>query len=148
MPLQKLHKRLRKAIFKASYCGAFCALGMTLFFYGCSKKKPTQDTPTTALRLASAKHFDIPQPLAFTSKTRQSAIDNDYLLYTGTQPRAKVIDFYLRTMESNGWELQNFSNSFEGLLICHKPHKMCTLSIRSEKDTTVVHVFIKQRLQP
>ncbi|MBM3893468.1 hypothetical protein FJ365_03660 [Candidatus Dependentiae bacterium] len=148
MPLQKLHNYPTKAIFEASYRGACFALGMTLFFSGCSKTQPTLISPTTALHLANAKHFDIPQPLGFTSTTRQSAVDNDYLLYSGTQPRAKVIDFYLRTMESNGWELQNFSNAFEGLLVCHKPHKMCTLSIRREKDTTVIHVFIKQRLQP
>lgn len=145
--MQTLHNYSAQAIFKASYLGAFFALGMTLFFSGCSKTKPNLVTSATPLRLANAKHFDIPQPLGFASTTRQSAPDGDYLLYTGTQPRTKVLDFYLRTMESNGWELQNFSNAFEGLLVCDKPHKMCTISIRSEKDNTYVHVFIKQRQQ-
>jgi hypothetical protein len=147
MPLQKLHKYSAQAIFKASYFSACLALGMTLFSSGCSKTKPAALPAVTTLRLANAKHFDIPQPLGFTSLTRQSTIDNDYLLYTGTQSRTKVLEFYLQCMESNGWELENFSNKIEGLLVCTKPHKTCTLSIRSEKDNTCVHVFVKQRQQ-
>ena len=141
--MQTLHNYSAQAILRASCL----LLSTTLFFSGCSKTKPDLVTTTTALRLANAKHFDIPQPLGFTATTRQSAADGDYLLYTGTQSRTKVLDFYLRSMESNGWELENFSNSFEGLLVCSKPHKICTLSIRSEKENTCVHVFIKQRQQ-
>ena len=146
--MQTLHNYSAKSIYEALCRGAFIALGMTLFFSGCSKEQPTPlATASTTLRLANAKHFDIPQPLGFTAATRQSATSGDYLLYTGTQSRPKIIEFYLRAMESNGWELQNFSNNFEGLLVCTKPHKTCTISVRTEKDNTCVHVFVKQHQQ-
>ncbi len=144
--MQTLHNYLAPRIFKALYRCVFITLGITLFFSGCSKKTSTQ-LPiqlVNTLRLGNAKHFDIPQPLGFTATTRQSSLDGDYLLYVGTQARPKVIDFYMRAMESNGWDIQNFSNHCEGLLVCSKPHKTCTISIRSEKDISSVHVFVKQ----
>ncbi len=140
---QKLHKFLAQSSFKALSRSAFVALGLTLFFSSCSKHQSIAEHATTTLHLGSAKHFDIPQPVGFTASTKQAGLAGDYLLYTGLLSRPKVIDFYLHTMESNGWEIQNFSNQFEGLLICTKPNKACSISIRSEKNTTV-HVFVKQ----
>lgn len=127
---------------RALPCFAVLAMMLvTLFFSACSKQ--TVDQAEQALRLTNAKHFDIPQPVGFSSTTKQSGLDGDYLLYEGHLPRAKVVDFYTRAMEQHGWEIQDFSNRFEGLLCCNKPHKRCSLSIRAEKSHTAVHVFVK-----
>jgi hypothetical protein len=144
--LRMLHNLLTRSIIKALSHSALIACGLALFFSGCSKRATatTNAEDATTLRLGNAKHFDIPMPVGFSASTKQTTAAGDYLLYSGKLPQAKVIDFYLHSMEVNGWDVENFSNTSEGLLFCRKPSKSCAISVRPAKETNV-HIFVKQQ---
>jgi hypothetical protein len=145
--LQK-HKQLKP--FRHNYLRAFSQAYLimacvTLFFAGCSKP----ETVVQATRLGHARHFDIPQPVGFTFQPKCTNADGDYFICSGNLSLAKTIEFYMREMESNGWELANFSNAFEGLIVCSKPHKLATISLRysqqDQKTSTQVHIFVRHQ---
>jgi hypothetical protein len=138
-----MHKKLKlpKQNFKRALVQSSILLGcLALFFSSCSKSNPH-----SPLRLGHAKHFDIPQPVGFVLTPRSMGLHGDYFVCTGKQPLNKTIDFYAREMERSGWKIHNFSNAVEGLLSCSKPHKLCTVSIRADKNKTAVHTFVQQR---
>jgi hypothetical protein len=109
-------------------------------FSGCSKQA---DQPT---KLSAARHFDIPMPLTFkqTASPAQGTLLNTQILdYSGSLPTKKVVEFYTREMETNGWHVANLSTQQHGFIYCTKPHKTCGITIERPTTTTLIRLFIK-----
>ena len=131
-------------LYKVLRCITFVLCSVILFLASACSKSAHEQT----LRLSSAKHFDIPSPLGFVSDAKRTVTkpDYDYLTYTGSQPHNKVLAFYQRELEKNGWDITDLSHPNEGLILGKKPHKICSISIRNTSGKTAVHVFVKQQL--
>jgi|GEM_PF-1595102 hypothetical protein len=137
-------------------------------FSSCGKKNQTRSflsfdfndagcCSTEEACLKQAKYVDIPVPISFTPLEIQNRKDlhnlkySELLCFGGDLSLKQVIDFYQKSFERDGWEIQNLSNEYEGLLWCTNVNRSCSVSIRSENllkkkvfYKTYVYVFIKK----
>jgi len=130
----------------------FFSFVITVFLASCGKTPYQSATNTQKLSqnlhhltyaaLQHAKQCDIPVPVGFnpvaTKKNEDEALQRSktMLCYQGNLSVDQIIDFYKQAMEINGWRIQDFSTSEEGLLFCNKARKQCALSIRRYKKSS------------
>lgn len=76
--------------------------------------------------------YNIPIPV----KTNIVASSNDEIKsssinwYESYLDSESVVNFYNKTLEFEGWEIEDLSSEAEGLIIARKPTKSCAISIR------------------
>lgn len=145
----------------------FSILTIIFFISSCGKttqtnslinKKSSQNLPSLeTMLLQQAKNIDIPVPVGFTPSPKLSLSNTNgqpvFSCYQGNLQINQVISFYKKSMELEGWKIQDFSTQQEGLLFCKKVSKNCALSIRPSHFTsknrkssqTDVYVFIQNK---
>ncbi|MBD3273093.1 hypothetical protein GF385_01960 [Candidatus Dependentiae bacterium] len=101
--------------------------------------------------LNEAKYSDMPVPLGF-KYVKQSSSDfdfenkSDFLTYKGSLDLISTLEFYYKTLEREGWQIEDLSNNCEGLLFCSKPSKKCIVSLRKlSKNKTKIYLFVKNK---
>ena len=115
---------------------------VVLFFFGCGRK--TQEAKPALLSKADIQHIklqDIPMPVGFVPSTHQTPTQQHQtsLSYKGNLPVAQSVMFCKKSMELNGWDIQDFSVDQEGLLFCNKSKKKCAISIRKNTGKHTHH---------
>lgn len=104
-----------------------------IFCTSCGKSSFEKEREKDALMIAHVKQQDIPIPVGFTPSSMQKQNDNSSVIslcYEGNLSVDRSTSFYKKSMEFNGWEIQNFSTKKEGLLFCNKENRLCAISIR------------------
>jgi len=104
-------------------------------------KSPRRADNESEQFLQQAKQSDIPIPVGFkpiAHNNRTTDKNKTILYYHGDLDVEKSIAYYKQVMELNGWSLQDFSCSKEGLLFCRKAHKSCAISICNHTDVKIV----------
>lgn len=130
---------------------------LILLFTSCRQKK-SEKTPIISFNknpsdilLNEAKYSDIPIPIGFMhidqSQDNLLAIETkaNVITYQGSLSLDETLDFYYKTLEREGWFLQDFSVGREGLLVCSKPSKKIVISLREfKKNKIMVYIFIEK----
>lgn len=118
-----------------------------LSFFGCSKKNEFQDNnPKVDVVLKHLKHQDVPVPVGFQPSESQQESEDPYKVfvsYIGDLTLDQCLGFYKKSMESTGWEIQDFSIKKEGLLFCNKYKKHCAISIRRINSKTCINISLQ-----
>lgn len=129
-----------------------------------SKNAQQKENAATRAQLKAAKFCDVPVPVGYhfldimhgdqldfpsDEIQKSEAQPSDFFCYQGNMPIERVIDYYLKTMERLGWDIKNFSNTTEGMIVCNKLHKDCVVSIRDIKtkkgDLNNIFLFIHDK---
>lgn len=131
---------------------------LIFLFSSCSKKKQVNIlNQNSDNREKLARYSDIPIPLGYdfldvneNVLSQNKNYDSDYLCFSGVQDLDESLKFYLENMEIFGWDIKNFSNQIEVLLVCSKPTRSCVISIRDEFDKskkTKICIFVNKDLK-
>lgn len=113
---------------KNSYAPLYLA-ALCLFLPACNK----QETPVVQNNVVLVSHLkqhDIPVPVGFVPVAEKNDIALTFYSYKGTLSIDQCTTFYKQAVELDGWEIQDFSSTEEGLLFCNKPNKSCAISVR------------------
>ncbi|MFH0898328.1 MAG: hypothetical protein V1855_02010 [bacterium] len=104
-----------------------------------------QENLFTTLELA--QQIEIPVPVNYSLLDAYKNDDEFYFVsYHGNLPAEKIHAFYLREMDRLGWNIIDFSNNKEGLLVCDTMTKYCSVSIRQEQQRrTNIYIFIRPK---
>ncbi|MFH1644429.1 MAG: hypothetical protein ABIA74_04615 [bacterium] len=123
----------------------------------CSKEKNQNFVDQNSYnREKLAKYSDIPVPLGYEfldikkNILSQNCDNSDYLCLIGQRDLDKSLKFYLENMEILGWDINNFSNQNEALLVCNKQSRSCVISIRGEQNKskkTKLCIFVNRNLK-
>lgn len=130
-------------------------------FISCSKNKNNKSVDSfddrdnlNSVIFKEAKYSDIPVPIGYKFvdlKSDTSVLD--YLSLIGNCSLPESLDFYLKSMEVLGWDIDNFSSSNEVMLVCNKLNRSCVISIRSNKsrdcsnvEQSQISIFIRKNL--
>ena len=93
--------------------------------------------------LLEAKYADLPVPVGF-----RAVPSGGPFRYAGGLGIEDVRDFYHKQMERLGWVLEDFSQGDEGMLVCRKPQRSCTISLREGGGVTSIVLFTEQVSAP
>jgi hypothetical protein len=108
------------------------------------------------ISLIQAKYFHVPVPVGYKFVEKESMIDigdkqkeNVTFCYEGDLSVDQVKNFYKQTLERQGWDISDFSNALEGLLICNKINKVCAISIRCQlrNENAKVYLIFKDKIE-
>ncbi|MCK4650546.1 hypothetical protein KAT08_00035 [Candidatus Babeliales bacterium] len=152
----------------------FCLLIFILFFFSCSKKKNKEFVGSKKnlfeiAKLKQAKYSDIPLPIGYDfidfkdleilnlfdqqnlNSENQKNKSSEFFCYKGSFPFERVIDYYCENMERYGWQINDLSNEYEGLIFCNKINRICVISVRREKNRksnkNYIYLFVKNKLE-
>ena len=106
--------------------------------------------------LKLAKFSDINLPVGYefidfkttgTNCSNELQQGTDFFCYKGAFSVTDATVLFKYSMERNGWDITDFSNEQEGLIICDKVNKNCAISIRSDidKDVSFIRLFIREK---
>ena len=136
-------------------CHLYLLLFSSMFLLSGCGKDPEQKK-TSGSENAIYSHFkqqNVPVPVGFTPVANHTVKTNDehtkVLCYTGRLNLKQSITFYKQSMELDGWDIQDFSTTREGLIFCNKSGKHCAISIRPIKNSqnrTSLKVVVKENV--
>lgn len=130
------------------------AVAVMVFFASCGKKSgddTVHNRSKTAHTLLEqeAKYADVPVPVGYTctKSAHDHANSSQYFSYHGGLTLDQALVYYRHTMELLGWDIEDHSNEYEGLLLCRKRSRQCNLFIRGNAPITgsSVSVFVKEK---
>ena len=131
----------------------FISLPLVVSLIGCGKsdpKKKTLNLISGNSEIIISKLPDISFPLGYKIITSSIKDTTQYMESTGNMNLEQLTTFYKRSMEEQGWNIKLLITEHEGLLICSKPFRLCTVSLRPsldkknyQKNIASVHLFIQ-----
>lgn len=118
---------------------AFQSAGNKAINASLSTAVQTQALNSTAFH---AQLHDIPVPVGFqltTTQTTDASMPEtpqtcSNFRFSGKQSVEQLARFYTQEMETQGWKVDSFKAD-EALLVCKKPAKRCTISLRTQQGT-------------
>lgn len=130
-------------------------LPLMMILVGCGKKEDKQKLVIEKKQNYQSpvlNYSDIPVPLGYKVVERDEQDQTQYLSYQGTMQDKDLIVFYQRSMEELGWKMSSLKTEKEGLLLCSKPSRLCTISIRptnkqnsNYQNIASLHIFIQAK---
>lgn len=119
---------------------------------GCGKQEDTRKfiaVKKQNLKSPLLHCSDIPVPLGYKMTEISEQKQTQYISYQGTMQDQDLMIFYQRSMEEQGWKISSLKTEKEGLLLCSKPSRICTISIRptnqknsNHQNIATLHIFI------
>ena len=118
---------------------------------GCGKKHLKKTVIPVENQIS--RYSDIPLPLGYTVTESSQQDGIDYVVCKGNMSSEQLTNFYKQSMEAQGWNIKSLMTKDEGLLLCSKPFRLCTISLRPnrlknnnfKKNIASVYMFVHHR---
>ena len=126
------------------------SLPLVVTLGGCGKKEQKMVIAPEE-KTGIFKQSDIPLPLGYRVVDADQEQGTEYYSCTGSMSFEQLVSFYQRAMETQGWKISTLNTKKEGLLLCSKPSRVCTISIRPTtqqgNDQTIasLHLLLQAR---
>lgn len=111
---------------------------------GCAKsEKRLTDRDRLKIKIHKARLSDVPIPLGAIPQLK--LVGEKSFGYLLGVDETDLVSYYQVEMEQHGWRLLGQFDSVEKQLIFEKPHKLSSISIRTNKDKYQVLILISDR---